>query len=116
MAAVEGPPVVVGHRGGGEREAAGGGDEDGSPWAAVEDAEHGRRPPVELAEAAEEAGVVDEAAPVLADERGAEEVDRLRREAVEDLHEHDVREKRQLRRRIGMAAVAGELARRHGVQ
>jgi hypothetical protein len=36
---------------------------------------------VELAEPAEEAGVVDEAAPVLGDEGGSEEVDRLRREA-----------------------------------
>jgi hypothetical protein len=36
---------------------------------------------VEVAEAAEEAGVVDEAAPVLGDEGGAEEVDGLRREA-----------------------------------
>ena len=49
---------------------------------------------MEIAEAAEEAGVVDEAAPVLADEGGAEEVDRLRREAQEYLPEEIVRGKR----------------------
>ena len=45
---------------------------------------------MQIAEAVEEAGVVDEAAPVLADERGAEEVDRLRREAQEYLLEETV--------------------------
>ena len=47
---------------------------------------------VELTEAAEEAGVVDEAAPVLGDRGGVEEVDGLRREAEEDLQEEGVRE------------------------
>ena len=42
---------------------------------------------MEITEAAEEAGVVDEAAPVLGDEGDAEEVDRLRREAQEYLPE-----------------------------
>jgi hypothetical protein len=57
---------------------------------------------VELAEAAAEAGVVDKAAPVLGDERCAGEVDGLRREAQEEFV-------RQVRRRIGAAAAAGEL-------
>lgn len=48
---------------------------------------------MQIAEAVEEAGVVDEAAPVLADERGAEEVDRLRREEEQDLQEEIVRGK-----------------------
>jgi hypothetical protein len=61
---------------------------------------------VERAEAAEEAGVVDEGAPVLGDEGGAEEVDWLRREAQEDLQEEVVRRKRKRLRRSD--AVAGE--------
>lgn len=110
VAVVEGPPVVVGHRGGGGREAAGGGDEEGRLQLVVEEAEDGRRPPVELAEAAEEAGAVDEAAPVLADEGCAEEVDGLWQEAQEDLQEQVVRGKREMeRRRRRGGAVAGEL-------
>ena len=78
VAVVVGPPVIGGHRSSGERGAARGRDEEGRPYL-VEEAEHGRRAAVEIAEAEEEAGVVDEAAPVLGDEGGAEEVDGLRR-------------------------------------
>ena len=63
---------------------------------------------MELAEAAEEAGVVYEAAQVLGEEGGATEVDWLRRKAQEDLQEDVVRENRTPRRRGG-AAVGGEL-------
>jgi hypothetical protein len=55
--------------------------------------------PVVRAEAAEEAGVGDEAAPALADDGGAEEGGRLRREAEEDLTEEVVVVQRGRRRR-----------------
>ena len=83
--------------------------EEGRPRLVVEEAEHGRHP-VEGAEATEEPGVVDEAAPVLGDEGGAEEVDRLRREVQEDLQKKVVRGKREMKRRRRRAGqVDGEL-------
>lgn len=65
MAAVQGPPIFLAPHGGGDPEGAGGGDEEGRPWMVVEEAKEGRPHPVQLAEAAEVAGVVDEAAPAL---------------------------------------------------
>jgi len=62
------------------------GGEDGPATVAEEVAEQGRCPVV-LAEAAEEARVGDEAAPVFADEGGAREGRRERRQAEEDLTE-----------------------------
>jgi hypothetical protein len=63
-----------------------------------EEAEEGRLAVV-LAKAAEEMGVRDEAAPPLADERGAREGGRQRREAPEDLGQDVVVVQRGRRRR-----------------
>ena len=82
------PPAVLG---GGRRAEGGGGDEAGhvaarSPLGGIgEEAEHRGRA-VELAEPAAEAGSGDEAAPGLADERGADEARGIgRREAEKKL-------------------------------
>jgi hypothetical protein len=56
----------------------------------VEEVAEQGRCPVVLAEAAEEAGVRDEAAPVFADEGGTGEGGRERRQAEEDLTEEIV--------------------------
>ncbi|CAL5006403.1 unnamed protein product [Urochloa decumbens] len=76
-----------------------------------DEAEHGRLPVV-FPEAADEMGVGDEAAPPLADERGAGEGGRQRREAQEDLGHGVVAVQRgRRRRRVGeQAAAAGHLA------
>lgn len=93
MAAVQDLPMVVGHlASGGDREGVDDGDEEGTRQLVGEEAEHGRCPPMELAKAAEEAGVMDEAAPVLANVRSTEKVDGLRWKAHENLHEEVVRE------------------------
>lgn len=93
MAAVPDRPIGIGHLGSsGDREGVGDGSEERKPPLVAEEAKHGRSPPMELAEVVEEAGVVDEVAPVLADLRSAEEVDRLRLKAHEDLHEEVIRE------------------------
>lgn len=64
-----------------------GGDETGEVEGVVEEAEEGRCPEVVGVEAAVEARVGDEAAPVLADEGEAGQTGRVRREAVEDLEQ-----------------------------
>jgi hypothetical protein len=58
------------------------------------------------AEATEEAGVRDEAAPALADDGGAGERGRLRGEAEKDLGEQVVVVQRRHRRRAGVVAAA----------
>ena len=73
-------------------------------------AEEGRVAAVAEAEAAEEAGVGDEAAPALADGGCAGEGGGLRREAEEDLAEEVVVVQRPGRRRAGVAAAAAHLA------
>uniref|UniRef100_A0A0E0QW31 Uncharacterized protein n=1 Tax=Oryza rufipogon TaxID=4529 RepID=A0A0E0QW31_ORYRU len=87
-------------------------DEVEENGAAVAEAEEGRLT-VAGAEAAEEAVVGDEAAPALADEGGAREGGRLRREAEEDLGEEVVVVQR--RRRRGGALAAAVHHRRVGV-
>jgi hypothetical protein len=67
---------------------------------------------VVCAEAAEEAGVFDEAEPALADERGTEEGGGLRGEAEEDLPEEVVIIRRGYRRR--RCAAAAPARRTHG--
>lgn len=68
----------------------------------AEESQHGGRAAVELAESALEAGAGDEAAPRLADERGAEEArGLLRREAEEDLFDKLLHQRRRRRRRQG---------------
>ena len=72
----------------------------------IEETEEGRLAAVAEAEAAEEAGVGDEAAPALADGRGAGEGRRLRRQAEEDLGEEVFIIEWRHRRRAGFAAAA----------
>jgi hypothetical protein len=67
-----------------------GGDEAGEVPVVVEEAEHGGCS-MECAHAAEEAGAADEVEPALADEGGAGDEGRVRREAEEDLGDHVVR-------------------------
>jgi hypothetical protein len=71
---------------------------DGLGEAFVEEAEQGRRPVVS-AEAVEELGVADEAAPAPADEGGAGEGGRERRQAEQDLLVHVVVVRQGRRRR-----------------
>jgi hypothetical protein len=99
VAAADGPPALAGALRRGE---ARGGDavgsaqrgEEGGRVGAGDEAQQGRRAVVG-AEAAEERGVGDEAAPALADEGGAGEGGRERREADEDLEQELVRQGRQ---------------------
>lgn len=80
------------------------------PEVAGEEAEEGRGPVVDD-ELGEELGVGDDASPPLADERGAEEGGRPRREAEDDLVEDVVAEIRELHRgpRRGVAAALRRL-------
>ncbi|KAF7054835.1 hypothetical protein CFC21_062450 [Triticum aestivum] len=102
--------VVVNLANSGAREGVGDGNEEGKRWLVAEEAEHGRSPPVELVEAAKEAGVVDEAAPVLADMRSTEKIDRLRRKAHENLHKEVIWENLYMRRRTWRTKVVPEIA------
>jgi hypothetical protein len=82
MAAVEHPahPVLEVLRRGEPRGWSGDGEEADQPVDVLVEAEHGDCS-MECAEADDEGGVADEAAPALADERGDQEVPRIRREA-----------------------------------
>ena len=105
MAAVEGAPGAA-VRGGEVEGRVGGVDESGNALVlpVVEEAEYGGRRPVELVEAAAEAGVGDGAAPGLGGEGGAEEGPRFGgREAEEDLRDEVERQ-----------FAAGPLMRFHG--
>jgi hypothetical protein len=94
------------------RDAIGGlqGRTEGTTSVLVEESEEGRIAAVPEAEAAEEAGVGDEAAPALADGGGPREGRRLRGEAVEDLAEEVVVIQGPDGRRAGVATAAAHLA------
>jgi hypothetical protein len=94
------------------RDAIGGlqGRKEGTTSVLFEEAEEGRIAAVPEAEAAEEAGVGDEAAPALADGGGPREGRRLRGEAEEDLAEEVVVIQGPDGRRAGVAAAAAHLA------
>jgi len=92
------------------------GGEVGVPEVADVEAEQRGSPVVKCAEAAEELWVGENAAPALANEGGAWEGGRERREAKEDLAEEViiVRQGRCQRRRGGAAAAHGTLAHLDG--
>ena len=100
MACVDRPVVEAG----GGRAEGGGGDEGGegargAPWPGGADESEHRGLPVELTEPAAESRVGDNAAPALADERGAEEARWVvRRNAEEDLLHELVHQRRRRRR------------------
>ena len=78
------------------------------PAAEVDDeAVEGRRPAVERAEAADEPGIGDQAAPALAHEADAWERRGLRRETEEDLREKVVVLRQRRRRRRGGVSSSG---------
>jgi hypothetical protein len=99
-------PTEVAHRGGdAEIGRAQGGNEAGGVLGVVEEPEHGRRS-MEFPKAADEARVADEVAPALADEGGAGEGGRERREAEEDQGEEVLVVQRRRQGRRGGHCVA----------